>query len=501
MSVKPVALIVLDGWGVNPKSENNAIAAAQTPCFDACVRDYAYTTLITSGEGVGLPDGQMGNSEIGHMTIGAGRVLDTDVVRIQKSIQSNEFKDNESLKKLFHAVNEHGSNLHVMGLLSDGGIHSHKDHLYAFLQAAKEAGVQKVVMHLFLDGRDAPPRSSLGYLKELKEKSSAIGVGKIATIGGRYFAMDRDNNWDRLAKATNAMFDGEGIVCAIQPEDFVKAIHDTGVFDEHVEPFLVCDVDSEPVRLSQNDGVFFFNFRSDRARMLTEKILEKKNQYNLTVATMTEYKKGYDVEVLFPPIQIETTLAKELSQAGFSQVHIAETEKFPHATYFLNGGVSVPYQGERHILLDSRKDVATHDLAPEMRAKDIAREAAREIENGADFVFINFANADMVGHTANVPAIIQALEVTDYALKEVIDAVHSRGGTVVITADHGNAELNIDDNGEPHTAHTYNVVPFIITNTQNKLRVNGTLADVAPTILSLMGLSQPMSMTGVDLRE
>jgi len=501
MGIRPVVLIVLDGWGESPLEWHNAIFSARTPNFDSYRKDYAHTTLVTSGERVGLPEGQMGNSEVGHMTIGAGKIIDTDIVRIKKAIQNGEFAKNEKLQHLFHTVNEHGSCLHVMGLLSDGGIHSHHEHLFAFLRSAKDAGVQSVAMHLFLDGRDTAPTNSVKYLQELDAFTKELGLGTIATIGGRYFGMDRDNNWDRLEKMTDAMFGGKGKVCAIAPADFVKEFHGQGISDEHIEPFLVGNAGQAPLCIAENDGIFFFNFRSDRARMLTEKLLEKKDEYHLSLVTMTEYKKGYDVEVLFPPMSIETTIAKEVSEAGLTQVHIAETEKFPHATYFLNGGVEELYAGEKRVLLDSRKDVATHDLAPEMRARDIAKEAVREVEAGADFVFINFANADMVGHTANVPAVIEALEITDEALGQVVNAVHKKGGVVIITADHGNAEMNVDENGAPHTAHTYNVVPCIITNTTGALRAGGTLADIAPMVLALMGLLKPGCMTGVDLRE
>jgi 2,3-bisphosphoglycerate-independent phosphoglycerate mutase len=502
--LKSVVLIVLDGWGYREDLKNNAVAQAQTPHFDQYWGKYPHTLLCASGLAVGLPEGQMGNSEVGHTTIGAGAVIDTDLVRIKKAIDSGEFAKNSAFVALFEHVKKNNSVLHIQGLLGDGGVHSHQEHLIAFLKLAKDAGVKNIAIHIFTDGRDTPPKSASKYLKELEEAIAYIGVGFIASMSGRLYAMDRDSNWDRVEKVTNAIFDCQGNVCKLkQPSIYLEELYSTGVVDEKLEPIVFADEQGEMYKLKDGDGVFFFNFRPDRARMISQKIAEKACQSNILFVTMTEYEPNLLCQVAFPQVAIETTLAEQISKAGLTQAHIAETEKFPHATYFLNGGKNEPYAGEEDILLPSRKDVLTHDLAPKMRAEGIADKAIEQIEKGTDFIFINFANPDMVGHTANVPAIVEAVEETDRQLGRVIEALENKGGVAFITADHGNAEVNIDEaTGEKHTAHTCNPVPAIITNTGRKFIIEeneGSLADIAPTILNLLKLKKPEAMTGQNL--
>lgn len=493
-------LIVLDGWGYRKDSKDNAIVEANTPFFDDLWEKYPHALLQASGLSVGLPEGQMGNSEVGHTTIGAGKVVDTDLVRIGKTIAADELGKNPAIVALFDHVKKNNSTLHLQGLLGDGGVHSHSDHLFAILRAAKIAGIKKVAIHVFTDGRDTPPQSASGYIKELEDVLREVGIGSIATISGRFFAMDRDGNWDRLEKAEQAIFEGKGNVCKTSPSQFVDFLYKEGKLDEQLEPIVCQDSDGNTSVFSDGDGIFFFNFRADRARMLTQKILEKTAGKNICFVSMTQYSEEFKCLVAFPPISIETTLAGEISKAGFTQAHIAETEKFAHATYFLNGGRELPYPGEIHEMIPSHKDVPTHDLAPKMRAGAIADKAIEFIENGTDFIFINFANADMVGHTSNVPAIIEAVEETDKQLGRMVIAMQKVGGVVFITADHGNAELNIDqETGARHTAHTTNPVPAIITDKNIKMKSEGGLADVAPTVLELIGVSQPATMTGVSL--
>lgn len=503
---KQAILIILDGWGYREDIKDNAVATAKTPNFDRYWKTYPHSLLEASGLAVGLPAGQMGNSEIGHTTIGAGRALDTDLVRIAKAIDSGEFAQNPAFISLFNHIKKYDSTLHIKGLVGRGGVHSHQDHLAAFLRAAKDAGVEKIAVHTFTDGRDTPPQSAAAYLKEIEGVLEEIGIGFIATMTGRFYAMDRDNNWDRLAKAEDAIFKGVGhIKAGEKPSEVLEQLYTNGVLDEHVEPIVFLDTNSKGYKVEDNDGVFFFNFRSDRARMLSKKIAEMREARNLHYVTLTEYEKGSGTFVAFPKMEIETTLAKEVASAGLSQAHIAETEKFPHATYFLNGGIETPYNREKHIMLDSRKDVTTHDLAPKMRAEAIADKAIQEIEAGTDFIFINFANPDMVGHTANVPAIIEAIEETDLQLGRVVDALIKKGGIAIITADHGNAEVNVDqESGNKHTAHTINPVPCIVTKITMDprsplLRSHGTLADLAPTVFQLLDIKKPDAMTGEGL--
>jgi len=497
---KQVALIVLDGWGYREEKENNAIAEAKTPFFDRLWSEYPHSLLEASGLAVGLPEGQMGNSEVGHTTIGAGKIVYTDLVRISLAAKNGKFDTNETFQKLFTHTLKNNSTLHVMGLLGPGGVHSHSEHLYQILQAAKRAGLKDVAVHAFTDGRDTPPQSAAEYLLELENKMNEIGVGFISTMTGRYFAMDRDNNWDRLAKAEAAIFRGEGTNVGYQKaSDVAKHLYAKEKTDEHFEPVLFLNEKGLVGNIKENDAVFFFNFRADRARMLSQKIIEYGKDKNILFGTLTQYDKNFDCLVAFEPTSIKTTLAAEISKAGLTQAHVAETEKFAHATYFLNGGKEEPHENEKHILVPSRKDIPTHDLAPEMMAEEIANKTIEEINKGTDFIFVNFANADMVGHTALKQAIIKGLEKVDTELKRVIEALEEKGGVAFITADHGNAEINVDpETGNKHTAHTLNPVPAILTDKTKKIK-EGSLADITPTILQILGLSQPDSMSGKSL--
>ncbi len=498
---KTVILIILDGWGYQKEAKNNAIASADTPVFDSLWEKYPHNLLEASGLSVGLPEGQMGNSEVGHTTIGAGTIVDTDLVRIKKSIDSGEFAITTSFISLFEHVKKNDSTLHVLGLVSDGGVHSHIEHLFAFLKAAKENGLKKVAIHVFTDGRDVAPQSANNYIRNLLKEIEKIGIGFITTISGRFYAMDRDHNWDRLGKVEKALFLCEGNICDIDPADYLENLYKEEKIDELLEPIICHGPNNEGCAIKNNDGIFIFNFRADRARMITEKLIERTSDKNIKIVTLTGYDTRFEgkLETAFPVIKIETTLAKEISNANLTQAHIAETEKFPHATYFLNGGVETPYPNEIHIMLDSRKDIPTHNLAPKMRAEGIADKAIEEIKKGTDFIFINFANADMVGHTADVPAIIEAVEETDKQLGRVAETLLAHNGIAFITADHGNAEINIDpETLKKHTSHTTNPVPVILTDEKYNLKTGG-LSDIAPTILKLLDVKQPESMKGQSL--
>ena len=515
-TTKPVCLIILDGWGHREEKTNNAIAEAKTPFFDSLTANYPHTFLNASQEEVGLPKGQMGNSEIGHMTMGAGQIIDVDLVKINKAAAHGEFATNPAFATLFNHVKKYDSTLHITGLIGSGGVHSHQGHLHDFIKTAVAAGITKIAIHAITDGRDLPPQSAARHLRALEKLLAELGVGFIASMQGRFYAMDRDKNWERLAKAESAMFEGAAAkrIETCTPSAVLEEFYKEGVVDEHLEPVVFLDAAGNHWPIIKNDGVFFFNFRPDRARQLSEKVIARKAALNLCFVTLTEYDKALDTLVAFPQSRLETSLAKEISRVGLPQSHIAETEKYAHVTYFFNGGVEKPYDGEQFFLIESRKDVATHDLAPEMRAREIADKAIERINTGDAFLVINFANADMVGHTANQPAIITAVETIDRELKRVIDAVVAHNGAAIVTADHGNAELNIDPvTGERHTSHTINMVPLILISKNAHIELSddaiaassanagasGTLADIAPTILHLLDIPVPPSMTGKSL--
>ena len=501
MEKPKVILVVLDGWGYREEAGYNGIAEAETPYFDYLWDHLPHSLLEASGESVGLPEGQMGNSEVGHTTIGAGKAINTDFVKISKAIKTGEFEKNPAIMELFDHVKNYDSILHLQGLLGPGGVHSHSEHLYALLRAAKKAGLTKVAIHIFTDGRDTPPQSAGSYLAELEKVVTEIGVGFIATASGRFYAMDRDNNWDRLQKAEAAIFHGKGRTCKEQASEIINNLYLENILDEHMEPIVFLDETQKSYQISQNDGVFFFNFRSDRAKMLTQKLLEMKTKQNVCLVTMTQYDKYFDCLTAFMPEEIETTLAKEIAKAGLSQIHIAETEKFAHATYFLNGGQTEPHEGESHRMIESRKDIKTHDQAPEMRAKEIANETILAIENNYNFIFVNFANADMVGHTANKDALLKALGTVDNELRRIIEEAQTCNYHLLITADHGNAEIYFDVISKTnHTAHTTSPVPCILVSPNNRLKLrDGGLYDIAPTILKLLRIPKPISMTGNSL--
>lgn len=496
-----VMLIVLDGWGHRADTNHNAIALAKTPFFDSLWAKYPHALLEASGQDVGLPEGQIGNSEVGHMTIGSGTIIDTDLVQITKAFREGTFEKNPAFLELVAHIKKNDSTLHLMGLVSPGGVHSHSAHLDGILRAIKNTGLTKVVIHAFTDGRDTPPHSAGKYLAELETLIADVGVGRIATASGRFFAMDRDKNFDRLALAEAAMWDGKGrAVSGTTPSSDIASQYKNGVVDEHLEPTVYLDKDGATSTVRPHDGILMWNFRPDRSRMLAQSILKRAETEDLKLLTFTEYEKDTKALVAFTKGKIATTIAKEVSQAGLTQTHIAETEKYAHATYFLNGGVEEKYPGEEHVMIESRKDVPTHDLAPKMRAKEIADAALEHIAKGTDFIFVNFANSDMVGHTANKEALIVAVEEVDLQLSRVVQGLLEAGGVVLITSDHGNAETNIDpESGERHTAHTHNPVPAIITDTSIIMRERGGLADIAPTTLLLLGLPIPQVMTGKSL--
>lgn len=498
----PVVLVVLDGWGLREETEHNGVALAQTPWYDHLIASYPFTKLHASGEAVGLPVGQIGNSEVGHTTIGAGFVLYQDLVRINKDVESGAFAKNPAFGQVFDHVKAHQSQLHVMGLLSHGGVHSHEDHLLATIRAARSAGIERIIVHLFLDGRDTPKTSGLESLQKIESFIDDVGGCDIGSVSGRYYAMDRDTNWDRTDKAFNAIFYGQAdhiYDTKIQPSQIVQEKYHQEIFDEHLEPMVFKNNSGEVMQVQTNDGIIFTNFRKDRTRQLSQRICENKQDKNLCFVTMTKYGAGIEAAVMYSPESVEQPLAEVISNAGMKQVHLAETEKFPHATYYINGGRESAYPGEEDVLVPSRKDVKTHDEAPEMKAKEICDEAIKRVKD-ADFMFINFANPDMVGHTANEAAIITAIETVDRELHRLSEAVLAADGALVIIADHGNAETIVDpETKQPHTAHTLNPVPCILVHKtyKPKLRDNDPgLKDVAPTVIQLLGLLKPKSMTG-----
>ncbi len=500
---RPVLLVILDGYGINRNKEGNAIAAARTPRLDMLFSTYPHCELVSSGESVGLPEGQMGNSEVGHLNIGAGRVVYQDLTRITRSIREGEFRKNSVFLDAMKKVKTKGSSLHLMGLLSDGGVHSHIGHLYAFLELAKEQGIAKVYVHAFLDGRDVPPKSALTYIAEAEKNMRELG-GEFATISGRYYAMDRDKRWERVEKAYDAMTGGKGETAG-NASDAVKNAYGRGETDEFVVPTVIFRNERPVTLISDNDYVIFFNFRSDRAREITRAFIDddfngfkRKLHPAINFVCLTQYDETFDVPIAFPPEPLKNILAEVLSRNHFKQLRIAETEKYAHVTFFFNGGTETPVPGEDRILIPSPK-VATYDMQPKMSAYPVTDEAVKAIGSGKyDVIVLNYANCDMVGHTGIFAAAVEAVEAIDICIGRVYDAVLQNGGLLIISADHGNAEKMVDEAGGIHTAHTSNRVPFIICEKGIMLR-DGILADIAPTILEALGIEKPVEMTGLSL--
>jgi 2,3-bisphosphoglycerate-independent phosphoglycerate mutase len=527
---KPLVLIILDGWGYAPPSSANAISLARKPNYDQLLRDYPNTLIHTSGRYVGLPEGQMGNSEVGHLNIGAGRIVYMDITRIDLMIEKNEFFSHPELLAAMKHARSGGRRLHIFGLLSDGGVHSSQEHLYALLRMAKQNGVERVFVHCFMDGRDTLPTSGAGYIEQLQQKMREYGVGSIASVEGRYYAMDRDRRWERIEKAFAAMVEGKGEAGTyIDPVQGVKDSYNKGVTDEFIAPFVVVDNRGEPLaRIRGEDACINFNFRADRARQITralarnshlsaqdgrelpgeedlDRIIPRQRvPANLHYLCMACYDKLFTLPYVVPPESLSNILANVMANLHLRNLRVAETEKYAHVTYFFNGGVEQPFAGEDRILVPSPK-VATYDLKPEMSANGIADAVVYAVNDTAfDVIVVNFANADMVGHSGKIPPTVQAVEAVDACLGRIYSAVRQKGGAMLITADHGNAEMMIDPaTGGPHTAHTTNPVPLIVVSGEDKnfaLRADGALQDISPTVLGLLGIPQPKEMMGHDLR-
>ena len=509
MSKKPVVLMILDGYGLNDNCDHNAVCEGRTPVMDQLMSQCPFVKGNASGLAVGLPDGQMGNSEVGHMNMGAGRIVYQELTRITKSIQDGDFFDVPEFLQAVENCRKNDSALHLWGLVSDGGVHSHNTHIYGLLELARRNGLDKVYVHCFLDGRDTPPASGKGYVEELEAKMKELGVGKVASVMGRYYAMDRDNRWDRVERAYNALTRGEGGT-AVSAAAGIQASYDAEVNDEFVEPFVVVE-DGKPVAtVKDNDSVIFFNFRPDRAREITRAFCDddfkgfaRDRRLNLTYVCFTDYDDTIANKlVAFKKEAIVNTFGQFLADHDMTQARIAETEKYAHVTFFFNGGVEEPNKGEDRILVPSPK-VATYDLQPEMSAPAVCDKLVEAIKSGKyDVVIINFANPDMVGHTGIEDAAIKAIETVDACVGRAVDAVREMDGVLFICADHGNAEQLVDyETGTPFTAHTTNPVPFILVNADPsyKLREGGCLADIAPTLIELMGMEQPKEMTGKSL--
>jgi len=527
---KPLVLIILDGWGYRAETKANAIALARKPTYDRLLLEYPNTLIHTSGKYVGLPDGQMGNSEVGHLNIGAGRIVHMDSTRIELMIQNGEFFSHPVLVAAMKNARSGGRRLHLFGLVSDGGVHSYQTHLYALLKMAKQQGVDRVFVHAFMDGRDTLPTNGAGYLEQLQQKMREYSTGKIASVNGRYYAMDRDRRWERVAKAYNAMVNGNGeggkYVDAVQG---VRASYNNDVTDEFIVPFVCVDNRGEPLAtIRDDDSCICFNFRADRVRQITRALarnsgLNEKGgrdlpgsedldaaiprdrvPTNLHYVCMTRYDKSFSLPVVIPPESMNNILANVMSQMNMRNLRVAETEKYAHVTYFFNGGMEQPFPGEDRVLVPSPK-VATYDLKPEMSAAGIADAVIKAVNDVAfDVIIVNFANADMVGHSGKIEPTVKAVEVVDACLGRIEPVVRAKGGAMLITADHGNAEMMIDPaTGGPHTAHTTNPVPFIVVAEGSKqftLKPDGSLRDISPTILGMLGLDEPKEMTGQDLR-
>jgi 2,3-bisphosphoglycerate-independent phosphoglycerate mutase len=526
---KPLVLTILDGWGYAPPSKSNAISLARKPTFDRLVREYPNTLIHTSGRYVGLPDGQMGNSEVGHLNIGAGRIVYMDITRIDLMIESGEFFRNSTLLDAMHKARQNARQLHLLGLLSDGGVHSHQKHLYALLRMARENGVERVFVHAFMDGRDTLPTSGASFLEQLQKKTREYGIGKIATLSGRYYAMDRDRRWERVKKAFDAMVHGNGEASSYSdPVKGTKQSYNQRVTDEFILPLVICDAEGQPLtRIRDEDVCINFNFRADRARQITRALARESGlspragreladserldeviprasvPRELTYVCMTRYDKQFTLPFVVPPELPQNILANIFSELKLRNLRVAETEKYAHVTYFFNGGVEKPFPGEDRILVPSPK-VATYDLQPEMSAFGVADAVVKAIDDGSfDVIIVNFANADMVGHSGKIAPTVKAIEAVDSCLGRIYHAITQRGGALLVTADHGNAEQMIDpETGGPHTAHTTNAVPLIVVSDRtnnSRLRTDGALQDIAPTVLALLGIPKPAEMTGKSL--
>ncbi|MFD2679409.1 2,3-bisphosphoglycerate-independent phosphoglycerate mutase [Bacillus seohaeanensis] len=508
MSKAPVALIILDGLGLRNEEKGNAVTHAKKPNFDRYWNSYPHNTLTASGEAVGLPEGQMGNSEVGHLNIGAGRVVYQSLTRVNVSIREGEFEQNVTFLNAINSAKEKGTNLHIFGLLSDGGVHSHIEHLYSLLGLAAKEGVKNVYVHAFLDGRDVGPQTAKEYIASAQKKMEETGVGEFATISGRYYSMDRDKRWDRVEKSYRAMVYGEGPTYQ-DPIELVNDSYANGIYDEFVLPSVITKENGEPVAtIKDDDSVIFYNFRPDRAIQISNTFTNKdfrdfdrgeKHPNNLHFVCLTHFSETVDGFVAFKPVNLDNTLGEVLSQNGLKQLRIAETEKYPHVTFFMSGGREAEFPGEKRILIDSPK-VATYDLKPEMSAYEVTDALMKEIQDDQqDAIILNFANPDMVGHSGMLEPTVKAIETVDECLGKIVDLIIEKGGAAIITADHGNADEVVTLEGSPMTAHTTNPVPVIVTKKGLELRDGGILGDLAPTMLDLLNVNQPTEMTGKSL--
>lgn len=500
-SHRPLALIILDGWGYSEDPKYNAILAANTPVWDSLWKDYPHTLISASGAGVGLPGNQMGNSEVGHMNLGAGRVVYQEFTRISRAITTGSFFTNQTLTDAVELAHKNDKAIHILGLLSAGGVHSHEEHIHAMVELAIKQGVKKVYVHAFLDGRDTPPKSAQNSIDALEQKLEELGGGKIVSVIGRFYALDRDQRWNRVAKAYNVIVEGQGAFHAVDASTALQMAYDRDETDEFVQ---ATTIGKQAVRIEDGDVIVFMNFRSDRARELTTSFIDAdfesfNRERNIKLGsfiTLTEYKKEFDVPVAFPSEKLNNILGEHISSLGLHQLRIAETEKYAHVTFFFNGGRDKPFEGEERILVKS-PNVTTYDQQPEMCAPEVAEQLVKAIKSRKyDVIMCNFANADMVGHTGNFDAAVKAVEALDNSLGRVWSALKEAGGEMLVTADHGNAELMRDDStGQPHTAHTSNPVPLIYAGRAADCIEQGTLADIAPTMLNLMGLPIPAEMS------
>ena len=504
---KPVVLLILDGFGYSESSQSNAIKVAKTPTWDGLWANYSHTLIDCSGEAVGLPDGQMGNSEVGHVHLGAGRLMPQDFTRINNEIKSGDFYSNQVLRDVVDSAIESGGALHLLGLLSPGGVHSHEEHIAAMLELAAKRGLQKIYLHAFLDGRDTPPKSAEQAIQKMETKFAELGCGRMASLVGRFYAMDRDNRWERVEAAYNLLVSGKGVFEAETALQGLRQAYDREESDEFVQPTIITGAEGAAT-INDGDAVIFMNFRSDRARELTRALNEQdfdgfereKIAQLSSFVTLTEYQQDFEYPVAYAPMSIENGLGEYLSSQGKKQLRIAETEKYAHVTFFFNGGVDEPFAGEERILIPS-PNVKTYDLQPEMSAPEVTVKIVEAIESGHfDAIISNYANCDMVGHTGDFEAAILAVEAVDRALSEIIEALKKVGGELLITADHGNIEQMKDpETGQPFTAHTVSPVPLLYFGREAVLREGGSLIDIAPTMLDLMGLEKPGEMTGFSL--